>query len=327
MDEHPASPLLPKRPKLDWRGLLEAGVVVTLAATFVGFLGPWWWCFDLFSHFVLQYAAVLLVAGGVLFAVRRKRFSAIALAGAMFNLAMIAPFYLSPATTPDRDATVVRALFLNVETRNKHADGVIELIQLLRPDILVLQEVDNRWLDRLKPVADEYPFSLTCPRSDNFGIALFTRLPVASSDIVDIGKAEVPSIVAEIEVDGRRFTLIATHPLPPGSAGNTRERNAHLADLAQWTTRAGGPVLVLGDLNVTPWNAQFRKLCRDGGLLNSMKGWGLQPTWPTFFVPAMIPLDHCLHSPAIVIHDRRTGPKVGSDHLPLMVDFSVRGGG
>jgi endonuclease/exonuclease/phosphatase (EEP) superfamily protein YafD len=78
---------------------------------------------------------------------------------------------------------------------------------------------------------------------------------------------------------------------------------------------------VLGDLNVSPWSWHFRRLVRESGLRDSMRGWGVQPSWPTFNPLLRIPLDHALHSPGIRIADRQTGRRVGSDHYPLVIDF------
>ena len=64
----------------------------------------------------------------------------------------------------------------------------------------------------------------------------------------------------------------------------------------------------------------------EGGLINSQRGFGVQATWPVAggFAPR-IPLDHCLHSPDLATVDRRMGPAVGSDHLPLVVVLDTSG--
>ena len=79
----------------------------------------------------------------------------------------------------------------------------------------------------------------------------------------------------------------------------------------------------MGDLNVSPWSAEFRQLLKDSQLRDSTKGFGLQPTWPTHVRLMQIPIDHLLYSSDIKIIDRRVGPNIGSDHYPLIVDLQI----
>jgi endonuclease/exonuclease/phosphatase (EEP) superfamily protein YafD len=84
-----------------------------------------------------------------------------------------------------------------------------------------------------------------------------------------------------------------------------------------------GALVLLGDLNTTSWSPHFRDLINTAGLKDSRAGFGIQPTWPAGTPPLWIPLDHCLVSPEIKVHDRRVGPNVGSDHFPVIVEFSL----
>ena len=79
---------------------------------------------------------------------------------------------------------------------------------------------------------------------------------------------------------------------------------------------------MLGDFNATPWSWPFRRMLSTGALVNSQSGFGLQPTFPaTTNVALRVPIDHLLHSDLIGVRDRRTGPALGSDHFPLIVDL------
>ena len=100
-------------------------------------------------------------------------------------------------------------------------------------------------------------------------------------------------------------------------------RDGQLAELATLVGHQRHPVMLLGDLNASPWSYPFRRLLRDTGLLNSMRGWGVQPTWPAPLGPLGIPIDHVLHSEEIRITRRSTGPWIGSDHLPLIIEFAI----
>jgi endonuclease/exonuclease/phosphatase (EEP) superfamily protein YafD len=79
----------------------------------------------------------------------------------------------------------------------------------------------------------------------------------------------------------------------------------------------------VGDLNVTPWNHRFRRLMQRSGLMDSSRGRGFQPTWPQDHPLLRIPIDHVLHSPDILVVNRRIGREVNSDHSPVIVDFMV----
>jgi endonuclease/exonuclease/phosphatase (EEP) superfamily protein YafD len=56
---------------------------------------------------------------------------------------------------------------------------------------------------------------------------------------------------------------------------------------------------------------------------DSRRGYGIQPTWPAGVPALLIPLDHLLHTPDIVITSRRVGADAGSDHYPVIVEFFI----
>jgi endonuclease/exonuclease/phosphatase (EEP) superfamily protein YafD len=213
-------------------------------------------------------------------------------------------------------------MLINVNTRTGDAARVRQVIQAHDPDIIVLEEINARWMRELSGLAATYPHSRVQPREDNFGIGLFSKLPLTESEIAYIGDTDVPTILATLTAGQHPLHIVATHPLPPASAAYTQWRNDQLAQLASHVD-AAQPTLLLGDLNITPWNRHFRKLVKQSGLSDSARGYGVQPTWPSFSPLLRIPLDHCLHSPAITIIDRQIGEGVDSDHYPLIIDFSV----
>jgi endonuclease/exonuclease/phosphatase (EEP) superfamily protein YafD len=133
------------------------------------------------------------------------------------------------------------------------------------------------------------------PREDNFGIGLLSKLPLAESEIVHIGSADVPSVLATVSTGDTNLRVLATHPLPPVGREYARRRSEQLDRLPDFV-RSPLPVLLLGDLSVTPWNHHFRRLLARTGLQDSAQGYGVQPTWPNYNPILRIPIDHCLHS-------------------------------
>jgi endonuclease/exonuclease/phosphatase (EEP) superfamily protein YafD len=132
--------------------------------------------------------------------------------------------------------------------------------------------------------------------------------------------------LAEIDRPQGTFTLIGTHAVPPASAENTRLGDEHLSHIPEIVRAAKSPVLLLGDLNATPWCSTFQQLVRESGLRDSSRGRGVQPTWPSFMPLLWIPIDHCLYGPGIKVTNKRVGPKIGSDHYPVVVDFGLSSG-
>ena len=200
---------------------------------------------------------------------------------------------------------------------------VEKVIKDYNPDIIVLEEVNSVWIRSLDNIRKDYPYSITKPRDDNFGIALFSKSSLEAANIAYIGKANVPSIVTRIQLGKSMLSVLGTHPLPPGNAEYAYFRNEQLRSLSEYIRKIEKPVIVLGDLNTTPWSFHFRDLLKKSGLRDSCRGYGIQATWPSFFFPLRIPIDHCLYSSKISILNRQVGPNVGSDHFPLIVDFTV----
>ena len=243
------------------------------------------------------------------------------------NLAVLLPLYGGRPPAPLAAGQPFRVLLCNVESSNPHKDRVAAMLRHYQPDIVVLEEVTQTWLAELRVVLNEYTYSTTEPREDNFGIALFSKFPLAHARVVYIGEAGVPSILAEVQTPQGRCTLLATHPLPPAGAEYSRLRNGQLAQLPLWTEHATSPLLLLGDLNLTPWNGYFRQLLRETRLHDSAQGRGIRPSWPANNPLLRIPLDHALYSEGLAVVHREVGPDVGSDHFPLIVDVVLAAAG
>lgn len=311
-------PPFPVRP---WN-LLGALGFCAAAVSLAGFLGTWTWWLEILSHFRAQYAAGFLLLAGLFALGRRWRGASGALAMALVNALPIALFLLPPAPPPPAASAPVRAMLLNVNSSRGDPVRVAAAVAAANPDLLVLEEINVRWLRELAPVLDAYPFQKTVPRFDNFGIGLFSRLPFGSVAVEPFGDFDVPSIFAEIAVEGRPLFLVATHPMPPGNALLAAERNRQLEWIARKTAALPHPVLLLGDLNVSPWSPYYRRLLETSRLRDSAQGRSIRPTWPAPLPPLWIQLDHALHTPELAVLSRSVGPDVGSDHYPLLLDFA-----
>lgn len=79
-----------------------------------------------------------------------------------------------------------------------------------------------------------------------------------------------------------------------------------------------------GALNVSPWSPHYQNFIEQSRLINSSQGRAIHPTWPTFSLLFLIPLDHFLHTANIAIKSTRVGKSIGSDHFPVIVEFGMK---
>ena len=303
-------------------GVVDVITVALAIVTLFGYLGRFHWCLDLFSHFRVQYMQLCLVPFFiVLWKHRNKRAIALVLLVCL-NYALVLPLYIgksAPATEKP-----FRAMLMNINANNGNTEQVLESIKKAGPDILLLEEVTPKWAGELEVLNATYPYRVAKPQEGCFGIMLLSKYPLEHGKVVQIGQAGAPLIVAEAFLPQGVVAIIGTHPLPPVGSEGSLQRNAQLAAIPHIVHQQQHPVLLIGDLNTSPWSSHFTQLMKESGLKNSMKGFGHQPSWPVNHFFLRIPLDHVLHSPEITIHNRMVVQDVGSDHFPVIVDFSIR---
>lgn len=322
MQSHSTGPI--RKRAVSWSGLLESAALVGWLVTMAGFLGSWSWFLELASHFRVQLAIAFALLTLVTFLGRSRRVHGLAaLMGTLVNGSLVLWEARPVGEPPSPSADGIRLLSINVNTANQRADLVLQAIRQANPDVVLLMEVDPRWMKDLEPLRARYPFHLEEARRDNFGIALLSRHPLGEARVEDLPGTEVPSVLAAVRTPRGVFHLTGTHPLPPGSREDAAERNRQLEVLGERAAAHPQNSVILGDLNVTPWSPQFSRLLQTGGLLRAHPGWGVFATWQVEQPWFSLPLDHCLVSPPIAIRRLEVGPDVGSDHRPLLVELAV----
>jgi endonuclease/exonuclease/phosphatase (EEP) superfamily protein YafD len=298
--------------------LLILGALWSLA----GFFGRFSWMLDGTNQFRVQCLVVLFVCAVLFLLTRHVKRTLLASLLCLLNLSLIVPFYLG-APAPSSGPTY-RLAMANIEYENQDVAAVQAFIESADPDILILEEFTPTWEEDLADLKTEYPYFMTRPRSDAWGIALYSRIPYEEIDVDDPGPRTYPTIYAHYNLDGSPVTVIGTHPAHPVGDENVQARDSQLAVLVEFASHRTEPVLMCGDFNTTLWSVTFREFLTDADLRNAAQGFGLQPTWPTTFPPILTPFDHCLVSDEVLVHHFETGPNTGSDHYPILIDFSIR---
>jgi endonuclease/exonuclease/phosphatase (EEP) superfamily protein YafD len=303
-------------------GLLHVVTLAVAAAALAGYCGRFGWLCELCSHFRLQYGVLLAACSFGYLAGRRWRVGIATGFLSAANLCLVVSIGV-PHPKPE-DRTVVRAVLCNVLATNEDHQQLLEFLRTTNPDLVVLVEVSFDWATALHALDNTYPYRRVSPANRGWGMALYSRLPLddIEQDMIG-GDGSALAIVARLRIDGQPLTVIGTHPWSPMSARRLDFRNRQLSDLAALVRRQHGPVVLLADLNTSPWSPYFQDLLSASRLRDSRQGFGFQASWPTYFGFAGIPIDHCLVSPEIAVHQRTIGPNLGSDHFPVVVDFSI----
>ncbi|HEU4388708.1 MAG TPA: endonuclease/exonuclease/phosphatase family protein, partial [Blastocatellia bacterium] len=205
-------------------GLLTAAGAVVVGCTVAGLLGRFSWLLDLFSHFQVQYLISLSIVCGLLALGRRFKTATVLAACALVNLAHLLPYYV-PRPAPSHNSTRLKVMSSNVNTGNQRYDLLKQLILEKEPDVVLLTEVSPLWLRSISEVEPLYPYRKSDAREDNFGIALYSKMPFKKSEIAYIGGAGVPTVIAVLDVPGSELTVVGTHPLPPINAVCSAARN------------------------------------------------------------------------------------------------------
>jgi len=313
--------------------LLGAGL-----GTLLGFCGSFGWGFDLFSHFRLQCAVGSGLALVGLAIVRWWRWAAVAaslLVVAATSLWPYQPWAARPADLAVEpragDRPRLRLAFANVLTSNRRHAEFLAWVAEVRPDVVVVAEMGSRWQHALTALDAGWPHRLELPREDNFGWGVFSRWPLEDVHIDD--KRGIPTIVLSLRVETTSVRLVAVHPVPPMGGAAAASRDRTLDWVVGAVRDAPDPILVVGDLNATPWSSPFRSLLRRTRLVDTARGRWLAPTWypdPSLsWLGALvgIPIDHALVGPGIGVLERQVGPDFGSDHRPLLVEVEWVGPG
>lgn len=262
---------------------------------------------------------------GLAVVLRRRLLGGVATALVGAHLIVIAPLLGADALTGSADAPALRVVTANVYVLNVTPELAGRALRDLRPDVLVVPELDVDGLAGLRAsgLLDDLPHSVLELGDRSESVGLFSRTPLR--DVTSRPGAGRLLPRATVDVQGVAVRLVTGHPLPPVLGWESLWRRS-LADLASEVDGLEVPTVVAGDLNADRDHASFRKLL-DVGLRDAhdVRGRGLARTWP-----ASRPVLHLDH---VMVRDRggvrfevvdvSEASIPGSDHLAVVADLRL----
>lgn len=309
-----------------------AGLALVAVA---GELGDHWWLADLLAHQRFQYAAAGLVLAALFLIFRAPRRAAAAALVTSAHLAVVAGVATAPRAAngdgADADDRRLRVLTLNAQWSNPEAKAVAAFVAASGADIVALQEISPRLYPLVDRLLATYPHAAPADwRRRTPGIVVLGRRPFLAAREIPGGDLASPIVEVTVAAGGATARVVAVHAPYPVSDGLWRLHREYLAALASVVRAGDGPVIVIGDFNMTPWTPRFRRFARETGLAPAGDYLLWPRTWPAHarplsYAPAWLagglPIDHALVGRGIAVAALRRGPYVHSDHYPVTVDL------
>lgn len=226
-----------------------------------------------------------------------------------------------PPTKPEKPYTLLQS---NLRFDNKNHEKLLMLIEKEKPDFITYQEGARQWQPVLEKLKTDYPYRVDCPRSTGIigSTGILSRIP-----FVDKTAFQCPLngaiAMGTFHADNRDITVISVHLHWPWPHQQHEQLDAlqKALQLPQNTTR-----LVAGDFNAVTWSNAVKRMQT---LTQTRHVATIGPTWlsykiPSFFRPYFgLPIDQVLVSSDIGVLSVERATSIGSDHLPVKMQFTL----
>ena len=285
---------------------------------------------------VLAHFAPIWLGGGIVAALlwaasgRKGRTTpALALVAALSALILMVPELTAAATQKrvEPDGDTLTLVQFNLWGRNRDPGATFRWILATDPDIVVIEEGFDRSGGIPRKLARRYPYRTTCaapwPCST---MILAKRRPVAAGGLATVvSDAQLSGAWATFRDRRGPFTVVGVHYTWPFPAGPQQQQTLRLAKVLERFPK--DRLIVSGDMNSTPWSFALRRQDRLFGLERRTRA---LPTWPAgqfsrlhITLPApVLPIDQVYAGKGWRTVSVRRGPKLGSDHYPVVVTLA-----
>jgi endonuclease/exonuclease/phosphatase (EEP) superfamily protein YafD len=298
--------------------LLVGGLVF---ASLIGYCGAYFSVFDHFAHFRVQYCVLAVVLLFWLIYLKHWLYAIIMLCVALFN-GWLVKDWVWVQQQPASTKSDFRVFHANVLFKNEDYERVIAQIREENPDFYSLNETLPASIQYFQQHLPQYPYTYHVHAKNQTKVLFGSKQPFKIDSAASFKVSGL--IVADMTLAGRKTKVILCHAYNPIRFSDFDIRNQQLAYVQQFVRKSILPVVMVGDLNITPWSVFYQQFEQKSQLHNTRKGFGWNATWPFYMLPMRIPIDHCLISRELEVINFRTGHANGSDHLPLVIDLKYK---
>jgi endonuclease/exonuclease/phosphatase (EEP) superfamily protein YafD len=218
-------------------------------------------------------------------------------------------------------ARFLRVVTFNVWHHNDRIDDIAKFLSDSDADLVVMQEMTpDNWSKLRAELASGYPYSL-----GDYGLVILSKYKITENGRVDRGGmppwASLMLRFAKIEVNGTALTFAGAHLARPFYP---KLQDADVLTLVNFVRQQHGPLIVAGDFNMTPWTDKLTGFTQATGLKRYNT---FHFTWPLhehgITVLPFVAIDHVFASPGFANIATQAGPRLGSDHRPVIADIAL----
>lgn len=316
---------------------MTALAVLTILATALPIVHTSAWWVRVLDFPRLQFVGLLVLALLLLPAVLPTRsWAKVALivgasAALLLQLIRIAPFTpLVPVETAAVKqcpaAQSVSIMVANVLMDNRDYAALIDLVRQYNPDLLMLLETDQAWANAVAPLHAAYPYRVSAPQPDTWGMIMLSRLPLVDMGLDRIMLPDIPSVHGGVRMrSGEVIDFHGLHPKPPLPDIDTDARDAELVIVGRAVRASGNAAIVAGDMNDVAWSDTTKLFHDVSGMRDPRVGRGFYPTFTAKYPLLRWPLDHVFVTPHWSLVRMERLRDIGSDHFPLVTTLCLTG--
>lgn len=228
----------------------------------------------------------------------------------------------------DTDAEI-KVINANVLQYNTQYTRLLNQINTYKPDVVLLLETDQKWMDNVQSLKKDYSYFIEVPQDNTYGMLLYSKLKLSDEQVNFFVKDDIPSIYCKVSLkNGTNINLWGLHPEPPvpGEELTSTAKDKELAKVALQVKEIDEPCIVMGDLNDVAWSDTTSLFTKTSGLLDVRKGRGFYSTFSAHHWFIRFPLDYIFCSSHFGFKDMKRLKFNGSDHFPIFTHLILKEG-
>ena len=215
----------------------------------------------------------------------------------------------------------------NVLQKNEEYNKVIKQIKDKNPDIFLLTETDQNWLNAIHGNFNQkYNYKVEIPIPNTYGMILYSKYKLIDPKVNYLVEDSIPSIDSKFKMNnGTTIQLHTIHPKPPmpQESKTSKNRDAEMMLIAKEVLNEEKmPTLVMGDFNDVAWSTTTTLFQEVSKLLDIRKGRGFYNTYDANSYVMRWPLDHVFVSEEFRVSHLELLENNGSDHLPVYLELT-----